>query len=109
MSMAYAVPRAGGDEVTDDIATASSIRRYEERLTKDPASLAFAPLAGLIWWFTQPLPPLAQLLLRLALLAPAGLWLLLARGLDRPAQDELLRRMPARWRVRSLLAAREKI
>jgi O-antigen/teichoic acid export membrane protein len=71
--------------------------------------LAFAPLAGLIWWFTQPLPPLAQLLLRLALLAPAGLWLLLARGLDRPAQDELLRRMPARWRVRSLLAAREKI
>jgi tetratricopeptide (TPR) repeat protein len=47
MSMAYAVPRAGGDEVTDDIATASSIRRYEERLTKDPASLAFAPLADL--------------------------------------------------------------
>jgi tetratricopeptide (TPR) repeat protein len=47
MSMAYAVPRAGGDEVAEDIATASSIRRYEERLSKDPGSLAFAPLADL--------------------------------------------------------------
>jgi tetratricopeptide (TPR) repeat protein len=47
MSMAYAVPRARGDEVAEDIATASSIRRYEERLIKDPASLAFAPLADL--------------------------------------------------------------
>ena len=45
--MAYAVPRAGGDEVAEDIATASSIRRYEERLSKDPGSLAFAPLADL--------------------------------------------------------------
>src|SRR5207344_587307 len=35
------------DEVAEDIATASSIRRYEERLTKDPGSLAFAPLADL--------------------------------------------------------------
>ena len=45
--MTYAVPRPGGDEVAEDIGTASSIRRYEERLSKDPGSLAFAPLADL--------------------------------------------------------------
>jgi tetratricopeptide (TPR) repeat protein len=31
--------------VADDPITASAIRRYEERLAKDPTSLAFAPLA----------------------------------------------------------------
>jgi len=45
-SMAYAVPRAG-DDVAEDLATAASIRRYEERLAKDPNSPAFAPLADL--------------------------------------------------------------
>jgi tetratricopeptide (TPR) repeat protein len=45
MAMAQAVPRAGSDEVGEDVATAAAIRRYEERLSKDPSSLAFAPLA----------------------------------------------------------------
>jgi tetratricopeptide (TPR) repeat protein len=47
MWVAYAVPRGSGDEVAEDVAAASSIRRYEERLAKDPGSLAFAPLADL--------------------------------------------------------------
>jgi tetratricopeptide (TPR) repeat protein len=47
MLVAYPVPRASGDEVAEDIAAAASIRRHEERLAKDPASLAFAPLADL--------------------------------------------------------------
>lgn len=45
--MAFAVPRAGSDEAAEDIGALASIRRYEERLAKDPASLAFAPLADL--------------------------------------------------------------
>lgn len=45
--MAFAVPRAGSDEAAEDVGALASIRRYEERLAKDPASLAFAPLADL--------------------------------------------------------------
>jgi tetratricopeptide (TPR) repeat protein len=45
--MASPTPRAGGEAVDEDVATASAIRRYEERLAKDPGSLAFAPLADL--------------------------------------------------------------
>src|SRR5215468_1014239 len=44
--MALPAPRAGGD-AQDDIAALSSIKRYEERLARDPGSLAFAPLADL--------------------------------------------------------------
>src|SRR5262249_19711123 len=44
--MAPPAPRAGGD-AQDDIAALSSIKRYEERLARDPGSLAFAPLADL--------------------------------------------------------------
>jgi tetratricopeptide (TPR) repeat protein len=40
-------PRAGADASAEDLAALSSIRRYEERLAKDPRSLAFAPLAEL--------------------------------------------------------------
>lgn len=43
--MANSVPRPGGGGVADDPIAASAIRRYEERLAKDPTSLAFAPLA----------------------------------------------------------------
>lgn len=43
--MADAIPRPGGASVAQDPATASTIRRYEERFARDPASLAFAPLA----------------------------------------------------------------
>ncbi|HEV8437784.1 MAG TPA: tetratricopeptide repeat protein [Methylomirabilota bacterium] len=38
-------PRAGGDVAAEDPAASSAIRRYEERLAKDPGSLAFALLA----------------------------------------------------------------
>lgn len=43
--MADNVPRPGGGGVAGDPIIASAIRRYEERLAKDPTSLAFAPLA----------------------------------------------------------------
>ena len=42
--MVQPVPRVGGDVAAQEAAQ-SAIRRYEERLAKDPASLAFAPLA----------------------------------------------------------------
>ena len=41
--MANPIPQGGGAAAEDPVAGA--IRRYEERLAKDPASLAFAPLA----------------------------------------------------------------
>jgi len=47
MVMVYSASPAGGDAVAEGLAAASAIRRYEERLTKDPGSLAFAPLADL--------------------------------------------------------------
>jgi tetratricopeptide (TPR) repeat protein len=37
--------RPSGEETADDTALAGVIRRYEERLARDPTSLAFAPLA----------------------------------------------------------------
>jgi tetratricopeptide (TPR) repeat protein len=43
--MANSVSPPGGTLTPDDSATLGTIRRYEERLAKDPASLAFAPLA----------------------------------------------------------------
>lgn len=43
--MVQPVPRAGSGVAADDAAHAAVIRRYEERLAKDPSSLAFAPLA----------------------------------------------------------------
>jgi tetratricopeptide (TPR) repeat protein len=43
--MAEGVPRAGGGDGASDPTLESSIRRYQERLSKDPASLVFAPLA----------------------------------------------------------------
>ena len=43
--MANPVSPLGGTLVPDDPATLSAIRRYEERLARDPTSLAFAPLA----------------------------------------------------------------
>jgi len=43
--MVHPGPRSGGETVAEDPAAASAIRRYEERLAKDPTSLAFAPLA----------------------------------------------------------------
>jgi tetratricopeptide (TPR) repeat protein len=43
--MVNSVSPPGGTLTPDDPATLSSIRRYEERLAKDPTSLAFAPLA----------------------------------------------------------------
>jgi tetratricopeptide (TPR) repeat protein len=43
--MVHSPPRAGGDIAAEDSAASSAIRRYEERLAKDPGSLAFAPLA----------------------------------------------------------------
>src|SRR3990172_8195264 len=46
-AMADPVPPAGGAVAAEDAAVAGAIRRYEERLAKDPTSLAFAPLADL--------------------------------------------------------------
>ena len=43
--MANPVSPIGGTLTPDDPATLSAIRRYEDRLAKDPTSLAFAPLA----------------------------------------------------------------
>jgi tetratricopeptide (TPR) repeat protein len=43
--MVQPVPRAGSGVAAEDAAHAAVIRRYEERLVKDPSSLAFAPLA----------------------------------------------------------------
>ena len=43
--MVQPVPRAGSGVAAEDAAHAAVIRRYEERLFKDPSSLAFAPLA----------------------------------------------------------------
>jgi tetratricopeptide (TPR) repeat protein len=43
--MVQPVPRAGSGVAADDAAQAAAIRRHEERLTRDPSSLAFAPLA----------------------------------------------------------------
>jgi tetratricopeptide (TPR) repeat protein len=43
--MIQPVPRAGSGVAAEDAAHAAVIRRYEERLVKDPSSLAFAPLA----------------------------------------------------------------
>jgi len=43
--MADGVPRPGEGGGADDSATESAIRRHEERLARDPTSLAFAPLA----------------------------------------------------------------
>ena len=43
--MVHWPPQAGGDTAAEDPAVTSTIRRYEERLAKDPGSLAFAPLA----------------------------------------------------------------
>lgn len=45
--MADSAPRPGGGGMAEDAAAASAIRRYEERLAKDRASLAFAALADL--------------------------------------------------------------
>lgn len=45
--MVDSVPRPGGGGVVDDPVAASAIRRYEERLAKEPTSLAFATLADL--------------------------------------------------------------
>jgi len=43
--MADPVPPAGGVIAAEDSLAASVIRRYEERLARDPTSLTFAPLA----------------------------------------------------------------
>lgn len=43
--MADSVSRRGEGRTTQDTVAASAIRRYEERLAKDPTSLAFAALA----------------------------------------------------------------
>lgn len=43
--MANPVSPLGGTLTPDDPATINAIRRYEERLARDPTSLAFAPLA----------------------------------------------------------------
>lgn len=51
MSVAYYTetmtpePQVGAPIATEESALAASIRRYEERLARDPRSLAFAPLA----------------------------------------------------------------
>ncbi len=45
--MDHPAPRGGGEAIEEDLATASAIRRHEERLARDPTSLAFAPLADL--------------------------------------------------------------
>ncbi len=46
-AMADRAPRPDGGGMAEDAVAASAIRRYEERLAKDPTSLAFAPLADL--------------------------------------------------------------
>src|SRR5258705_5448301 len=38
-------PQVGAPVATEDSALAAAIRRYEERLARDPGSLAFSPLA----------------------------------------------------------------
>jgi len=43
--MAHSPPRTGADIAAEDHAASSAIRRYEERLAKDPDSLVFATLA----------------------------------------------------------------
>lgn len=43
--MANPIPPVDGGVAAEDSLAAGVIRRYEERLAKDPASLAFAPLA----------------------------------------------------------------
>jgi len=43
--MANPIPQVGGAVAAPDPVAAGAIRRYEERLAKDPAGLAFAPLA----------------------------------------------------------------
>jgi tetratricopeptide (TPR) repeat protein len=43
--MVNPAPQAAGQLAAEDGAAASAIRRYEERLARDPGSLAFAPLA----------------------------------------------------------------
>lgn len=43
--MADSVPHSGGGAWAEEPTNASAIRRYEERLAKDPTSLVFAPLA----------------------------------------------------------------
>jgi len=43
--MGFSPPRAGGEIAGEDPAAGFVIRRYEERLARDPSSLAFAPLA----------------------------------------------------------------
>jgi tetratricopeptide (TPR) repeat protein len=43
--MANPIPQGGRAVVAEDPVAASAIRRYEERLMRDPTSLAFAPLA----------------------------------------------------------------
>ncbi len=43
--MVNPVPRTGVHVAAEDAAAATLIRRYEERLARDPGSLAFAPLA----------------------------------------------------------------
>ena len=43
--MVHSPPLAGGDTAAEDHGASSAIRRYEERLAKDPGSLAFALLA----------------------------------------------------------------
>ena len=43
--MGSSPPRAGGEIAAEDPAASFVIRRYEERLARDPNSLAFAPLA----------------------------------------------------------------
>jgi tetratricopeptide (TPR) repeat protein len=45
--MASPASRAHADAVEQDVPTATAIQRYEERLARDPGSLAFAPLAEL--------------------------------------------------------------
>jgi len=43
--MGSSPPRAGGEIAAEDPAASFVLRRYEERLARDPNSLAFAPLA----------------------------------------------------------------
>jgi tetratricopeptide (TPR) repeat protein len=43
--MANPIPQGGRAAVAEDSVAAAAIRRYEERLMRDPTSLAFAPLA----------------------------------------------------------------
>jgi tetratricopeptide (TPR) repeat protein len=43
--MANPIPEGGRAAIAEDPVAAAAIRRYEERLMRDPTSLAFAPLA----------------------------------------------------------------